>query len=64
MDRINYYKSFDIDNHNSIEKKCFYATNNYGYNYESTNKNKIHYEKLYKKVTCKDVNRSNIKGKR
>ena len=64
MNNLNYYKSFNMDNNNSIEKKCFNATGNYGFNLDSCRKNTVDYDSLCKKVTCKGVNSNNIKGKR
>jgi len=59
-----FYKSYDIDNVNSLEKKNFEVMNEYGYNYEVNNKRVVDYEKKCSRVLYSDVKRRNNKGKR
>lgn len=59
-----YYKSYDIDNNNSLEKKNFETMNEYGYNFELNNKRVIDYEKKCSRVMYSDIKRHNNKGKR
>ena len=59
-----FYKNYDIEDDNPLSKKNFEVMNEYGYNYEVTNKRVIDYDKKCSKVLYSDVKIRNVKGKR
>ena len=59
-----FYKSYDIDGTNPMEKKSFEIMNEYGYNFEANNKRTVDYEKKCRRLLYTDIKRHNNKGKR
>ncbi len=54
-----YYKGYDVDNHNRLERLAMEFNNPYGYNLESNLRRVIDYDKVVTKT-----NQDLIKGRR